>query len=259
LTITTLKIKKNPGGFNKDKFLEEFYETYESKAGFTEKKTFSPSTLGYGHGNCARYWFIAFNGAEFLDTATVKAKAKMENGTFAHDRIQQRLSKMNKSYKVIAHEIDTVFQDPPIHGYQDSLIHDLENDLMLPFEIKTAEDSQWLNKNITGEPSANHKIQLLTYMKIWGHKHGVFMYEDKNDQELCLIVISMDEENTKLIEYVFEWLRGVYDLYLAETLPNRAFTKSTYSCKGCPVRDVCWKQMKDEVGEVQYPAMEPKG
>mgnify|MGYP003704560133 CR=1 FL=1 len=71
-----------------------------------------------------------------------KAKAKMENGTFAHDRIQSRLSKMNDSYKVIAHEIDTNLQDPPIHGYQDSLIHDIENDLMLPFEIKTAEDSQ---------------------------------------------------------------------------------------------------------------------
>lgn len=256
MTITTLKIKKKPGGFDKDKFLEEFYNTYESKSGFTEKKTFSPSTLGYGHGKCARYWFIAFNGADFKDTATPKAKSKMENGTFAHTRLQERLSKMNVSYKVVAHEIDTVFQDPPIHGYQDSLIHDIENDLMLPFEIKTKEDSKWVHTSLTGEPDENHRIQLLTYMKIWGHKHGVFMYEDKNDQELFLTVISMDEENEKLIDYVFDWLRGVYDLYLAETLPNRAFTKSTWACKGCPVMDVCWKQMKNEDGDVQYPAME---
>ena len=256
MTITTLKIKKKPGGFDTEKFLKEYYDTYESKAGYTEKKTFSPSTLGYGHGNCARYWFIAFNGADFKDTATAKAKAKMENGTFAHTRIQERLSKMNTSYKVVAHEIDTVLQDPPIHGYQDSLIHDIENDLMMPFEIKTKEDSKWVHASLTQEPDANHKIQLLTYMKIWGHKYGVFMYEDKNDQEIFMTDITMDEDNTKLIGYVFDWLRGVYDLYLAETLPNRAFTKSTWACKGCPVSDVCWKQMKNDEGQVQYPAME---
>ena len=60
MTITTLKIKRKPGGFDKEKFLEEYWDSFDSKAGFTEKKTFSPSTLGYGHGKCARYWFLAF-------------------------------------------------------------------------------------------------------------------------------------------------------------------------------------------------------
>ena len=258
MTITTLKIKKKPNGFDKEKFLQEFDDTYESKAGFTEKKTFSPSTLGYGHGNCARYWFIAFNGADFQDTANAQAKAAMENGNFVHDRLQERMSKMNVSYKVIAHEIDTWHQDPPIHGYMDSLIHDVENDLMIPFEIKSAKDQQWSTKAITQEPSDNHKIQLLTYMKIWKYDQGVFFYENKDDQKKLLINIEMNEENSNLIDYVFDWLRGVYDLYLAETLPNRAFTKSTYACKGCPVKDVCWKTMKDQAGEVQYPAMELK-
>jgi CRISPR/Cas system-associated exonuclease Cas4 (RecB family) len=255
LTITTLKIKKKPGGFDKDKFLKAYYDTFESKAGFTEKKTFSPSTLGYGHGNCARYWFIAFNGAEFKDTATPKAKSAMENGTFTHDRLQQRFSKLDGAYKVIAHEIDTWYQDPPIHGYMDSLIHDTENDLMLPFEIKSAKDEQWSIKKITQEPSANHMIQLLSYMKIWGHQHGVFFYEDKNDQEPLMIVISMDDKNTALIDYVFDWLRGAYKLYTEDTLPNRAFEKTTWACKGCPVKDVCWKDMKNDEGQAQYSAM----
>jgi CRISPR/Cas system-associated exonuclease Cas4 (RecB family) len=257
-SITTLKIHKKPNGFDTKKFIEEFRNTYESKSGFTEKKTFSPSTLGYGHGNCARYWFIAFNGAEFEDTATPQAKAAMENGSFVHDRIQSRMSKMNNSYKIISHEIDTVHQDPPIHGYMDSLVHDIENDLMIPFEIKSAKDEQYHVKQYDLEPSANHKIQLLTYMKVWGYEQGVFVYENKNDQSLLLINISMDEDNTKLIDYVFDWLRGVYDLYLAETLPNRAFTKSTWACKGCPVKKVCWKDMKENEGEVQYPAMVTK-
>ena len=95
-------------------------------------------------------------------------------------------------------------------------------------------------------------------MIVWGYEQGVFVYENKNDQSLLLINISMDEDNTKLIDYVFDWLRGVYDLYLAETLPNRAFTKSTWACKGCPVKKVCWKDMKENEGEVQYPAMVTK-
>jgi len=93
-------------------------------------------------------------------------------------------------------------------------------------------------------------------MKIWGYKQGVFAYENKNDQSLLLINIQMDEENEKLIDYVFDWLRGVYDLYMAETLPNRAFTKTQSACKYCPVKKVCWKDMKNDEGEAQYPAME---
>lgn len=258
MTITTLKIKKKPGGFDKEKFIQEYYDSFESKAGFTQKKTFSPSTLGYGHGNCARYWFLAFNGAEFEDTAKPSAKAAMENGNFTHDRLQERFSKLNSSYKVIAHEVDTWFEDPPIHGYMDTLMHDIENDLMLAFEIKSAKDEQWIIKYSSQEPSDNHRIQLLSYMKIWGYKYGVFFYENKNDQAPLMIVIEMDEDNTSLIDYVFDWLRGVYDIYLAETLPNRAFTKSTWACKGCPVKKVCWKDMKDQEGEVEYPAMVTK-
>jgi CRISPR/Cas system-associated exonuclease Cas4 (RecB family) len=140
----------------------------------------------------------------------------------------------------------------------DSLIHDIENDLMIPFEIKSAKDEQYSIKDYDLEPSENHKIQLLTYMKVWGYNQGVFVYENKNDQSLLLINIQMNEENEKLIDYVFDWLRGVYDIYLAETLPNRAFTKTQSACKYCPVKKVCWKDMKNDEGEVEYPAMETK-
>ena len=56
----------------------------------------------------------------------------------------------------------------------------------------------------------------------------------------------MNERNTELIEYVFDWERKVYAAYKAGTLPERAFTKSTSACKYCPVKNVCWKDMKNE-------------
>ena len=54
-----------------------------------QKKTFSPSTIGYGHGNCPRYWFIAFSGEEFDEKFDATAIANMLNGTYAHERLQK--------------------------------------------------------------------------------------------------------------------------------------------------------------------------
>ena len=31
------------------------------------KKTFAPSTIVYGHGECPRYWYLAFEGGTFED------------------------------------------------------------------------------------------------------------------------------------------------------------------------------------------------
>ena len=256
--VSVLKYgKSEESGFDRDKFLAEYYATYESKAGFTQKKTFAPSTIGYGHGKCARYWYLAFNGADFEDTATPKAKAAMENGTFTHDRIQARLSKMNKNYKVINHEEEILIDNPPIRGFRDSLILDVKNNLEIPFEIKSMKDEKFVYKQSSEKPEPQHLIQLLIYMKHGNNPTGVFFYENKNDQEPLLLVVEMDEENSKFIDYVFDWLRGVYKLYQDQTLPNRpSESKTRMPCTYCPVKKVCWKEMKLDLGDVEYPLME---
>jgi len=33
------------------------------------KKTFAPSTLAYNHGECPRYWYLAFSGVTFEDNS----------------------------------------------------------------------------------------------------------------------------------------------------------------------------------------------
>ena len=106
------------------------------------------------------------------------------------------------------------------------------------------------------KPLPYHLVQLLTYMKIRGDEQGFFYYENKNDQSFLIIPVNMNERNTELIEYVFDWERKVYAAYKAGTLPERAFTKSTSACKYCPVKNVCWKDMKNETGEIFIPALE---
>jgi len=255
--IGQLKINKVNKNFDKNVFLQEYEETFESKAGFTQKKTFAPSTIGYGHGKCARYWFLAFNGAEFEDNNTLQAKANMENGTFTHDRLQNRFSKMNKVYKVVEHETEILSSDPPIRGFRDTLFVNTETGEEIPFEIKSMKDDKFYSKKISEIPEPNHLLQLLIYMREKGHKTGVFFYENKNDQEPLLITIEMNKKNQELLDYVYSWLKEVYKAYEDNTLPNRAGeSKTRMPCSYCPVKKVCWKDMKDQDGEIIIELME---
>jgi hypothetical protein len=66
----------------------------------------------------------------------------------------------------------------------------------------------------------------------------------------------MDDKNERMINDVFEWLRGVYQLYKNQTLPNRpSESKTRMPCSYCPVKKVCWKEMKNDLGDVEYPLM----
>ena len=64
----------------------------------TQKKTFGPSTIAYGHGECPRYWYLAFDGAVFEDTATPYGVANMTAGTLSHDRIQAAMIASGVAY-----------------------------------------------------------------------------------------------------------------------------------------------------------------
>ena len=86
----------------------------------TQKKTFGPSTIAYGHGECPRYWYLAFEGAVFEDNSDPYAVANMTNGTLAHGRIET-------AFKNSGISIDSEFKifndDPPIFGYVDNFIN----------------------------------------------------------------------------------------------------------------------------------------
>lgn len=253
--IGNLKFQKmqDPDGFDVNKFatmMEEAYTDGDKRDPFTQKKTFSPSTIGYGHGNCARYWFIAFNGAEFEDQFDAMARANMDNGTAAHDRIQKV---MGKTGVLKATEIEITNDDPPIRGFADAIIE--WNGKEVVGEIKTAKDEVFAMRRAEMKPSGNHLLQILTYMKIRKAAQGFLYYENKNDQSYLIIPVNVNERNKAIIEEVFEWLRTTYKAYQDDTLPQRPFTKSVSACKYCPVKKVCWKEMDE--GEVFIPAMVP--
>lgn len=253
--IGNLKFQKPPEGkFNQNKFAEEIEAGYLKQRrndAFTQKKTFSPSTIGYGHGNCPRYWYYAFKGAEFIENTTAQGLANMQNGSAAHDRIQKVIGSIDRS---VDFEVEVLSQDPPIRGYIDGVM-DWDGEEVI-IEIKTAKEEVYAIRQSSMKPSGNHLLQLLIYMKIRKAAQGVFIYENKNTQELCLIPIHVNDRYIKIIDELFEWLREVRAAYENDTLPNRVATKSTPMCKNCPVKNVCWKDKKDE-GVIDIRKYEP--
>jgi CRISPR/Cas system-associated exonuclease Cas4 (RecB family) len=243
--VRNLKFKKNEN-FDYSEFaklLEDSYLSMRKDGKNTKKKTFSPSTVGYGHGNCPRYWFIAFNGANFEEQFDAGAIANMMNGTYAHDRLEKIIENTGLLKEK---EREILSDDPPIRGFADVVLD--WNGAEIVGEIKTTKEEQFALRQSSMKPSSNHLLQILTYMKVTGATEGFLLYENKNTQEVCVIPVSMNERNSSIIDDVFDWMRLVYSAYKNDTVPTRSFTKSTWACKGCPVKKTCWKEMSD--GEI---------
>jgi len=249
--ITNLKFKKFNGNFDPNAFAKIVQECYESGRNldrWQKKNTFSPSTIGYGHGMCPRYWFIAFNGAEFQDNFDAIAIANMENGKQAHDRIQKALQNSNVLKEI---EREILCSDPPVRGFADMII-DWNNKEVIG-ELKTVKDEIFSARQASMAPTTSHLIQLLLYMWVEKIDEGFVMYENKNNNEILIMPIAMNERNKELIEKVIAWMREVYGNWQKEFLPERPFTKSSYTCKNCPIRKECWS---GEQGDIKIEKLE---
>lgn len=256
--VKNLKFKKYDGKFNVEEFakmLDDAYLATKRPDGEMTKKSFSPSSFGYGHGNCPRYWYMAFSGANFIDNNGAQAVANMAYGTQAHERLQKLISNQSSdlfkqnALKEVKTEIEITNEYPPIRGFIDLIIN--WNDEEVLGEIKTAKQEVWDGRQAEMAPSNNHMLQLLTYMKLRNVKEAFFLYENKNTQEILLIPIQMNDKNKKIIDHLFEWLCTVWDNFKQGEMPVRPFIKTSYACKGCPIRKDCWKA---EEGTVEIEA-----
>ena len=252
--VKSLKFKK-VDGFDYGEFskmIDKAYNDRRRDKRDMKKKTFSPSTVGYGHGNCPRYWFIAFSGAEFDEKFDATAIANMLNGTYAHDRLQKIIEETGVLKEI---EREIVSEDPPIRGFADLILD--WNDTEIVGEIKTTKDESFAHRQASMKPSSNHLLQILTYMKVTGAEEGFLLYENKNTQEICIIPVSMNERNRSIIDDTFEWMREVYKNYTDGLLPNRPFAKTTYTCQNCPVRKPCWNKNGLGEGVIEIGALVP--
>lgn len=253
--VKNLKFKNHSGNiFDPEEFasmLDESYRNTKRPDGEMTKKSFSPSSLGYGHGTCPRYWYMAFSGAIFIDDNDAVAVANMSQGTQAHERLQGLISKMPQ-FKDMEQEI--INEYPPIRGFID-LIMEYNGETVIG-EIKTAKQEVWDTRQAEMKPSANHLLQLLTYMKLKDAKEGFFLYENKNTQEILIIPVVMNDRNKKIIDNVFIWMQEVWDNFQNGGLPMRpsGASKSKMPCTYCPIKKNCYAK-ETGLGTVQIDIM----
>lgn len=230
--------------------LEGAYLKQKRENKWTQKKTFSPSSIGYGHAVCPRYWCLAFTGAEFVERGDGLGIAVMANGTAAHSRIQTALK---ESGVLVAEEVEVTMTDPPIRGYMDVLVS-IDGEHVIG-EIKTTSENIFNMKKTSGKPSANHLFQILIYMKATGKQKGFILYENRNDLNVLVIEVDFTKANEEILESALDWMRLVYKTYQEEDLPMRPYRNQTVKiCQNCPVNKVCWETLPE--GTVKIPKMD---
>jgi len=248
---TEQKIMSRPSFIDKDALIEKIKSGYTVKRidKFQTKKTFAPSTIAYSHGECPRYWYLAFEGAMFADNADAYGGANMTAGTKSHERIQQAMEDAgilkNSEFKI-------TYPDPPIFGYGDVIL-EWENEDLLG-EIKTMPNEGFEYRKLAGKPKAGHLIQLLIYMKVLNKSKAILIYENKNNHELLIFPVELNNYYHEWVENAFEWMRDVRKAWETKTLPTKNYRSNSKICKTCPIRSTC-----DEagVGEIKIKSLEP--
>jgi CRISPR/Cas system-associated exonuclease Cas4 (RecB family) len=209
----------------------------------TTKKTFAPSTIAYGHGECARYWYLAFDGQVFEDNADAYASANMTAGTLSHARIQNAMMNAGivKVYRDEDNEPTTEFKikhdDPPIFGYGD-VMFDWQGEELIG-EIKTMMNEGFEYRKASGKAKTGHLMQLLIYMKILKRPKGVMIYENKNNHELLLIPVDVNDHYRRWVDQAFDWMRLVRKTWEDRTLPTKNYRSNSKICKSCPIKKAC--------------------
>jgi CRISPR/Cas system-associated exonuclease Cas4 (RecB family) len=218
---------------------------------FTTKKTFAPSTIAYSHGECPRYWYLAFEGAVFEDNADAYGGANMTSGTKSHERIQQAMADAGILKDA---EFKVTYSDPPIFGFGDVILDWAGEDLL--GEIKTMPNEGFEYRKAKGRPKVGHLVQLLIYMKILNKTRAVLIYENKNNHDLLILPVEVTP-GSYAVEWVnnaFEWMRVVRKAWEEKTLPAKNYRSNSKICKTCPIRATC-----DSVGEgtIKIKSLEP--
>jgi CRISPR/Cas system-associated exonuclease Cas4 (RecB family) len=237
------------------RLIDEGYAATRREPQVKKKETFAPSSVGYGHGTCPRYWYLAFEGKYVFDESATDdmALAAMSNGTYFHDRFGKILE---GSGAVVSLEQELLMEDPPIRGFIDAIIQVDGDEVVV--ENKSARSEVFQIRVNSMKPAPYHLYQLLIYLKGLGKTKGVIIYENKNDQSVLVIPVTMDTVNEQIIEDAFAWMREVRSNWETSeedsNLPTRPWTRKNKNCKGCPLFDECWNNLPD--GNVKLLPME---
>jgi CRISPR/Cas system-associated exonuclease Cas4 (RecB family) len=76
-------------------------------------------------------------------------------------------------------------------------------------------------------------------MKILGKKRAVLIYENKNNHELLVIPVEVNDYYRQWVDGAFQWMRDVRKAWEDKTLPTKNYRSNSKICKTCPLSKVC--------------------
>ena len=120
-------------------------------------------------------------------------------------------------------------------------------------QIKTTRAEAFNVRQATMKASPQHMYQILLYLKLTGIKHGVLLYENRNDLSMVAIPVNLTPRNEEIIDEALDWMRDVWAMYQEGVMPKCSFKQNSKVCKSCPFSKECWD---GEPGTMVFPKME---
>jgi CRISPR/Cas system-associated exonuclease Cas4 (RecB family) len=238
-----LKPSENEDTFDAAAFVDTINKGYIAnlETRFQIKKKFIPSKIAYGEGKCPRYWYLAFEGANFEDNSTPFSIANMKNGTKSHERILGIALQNSGIAQDIEFEVSYNGKDGTLllGGFCDGMVGWKEEDYVL--ELKTSNNEAFEYRKNVGQPKTGHVEQLLLYMKILKKSKGVILYENKNTHELLAFPIEINDVYKNWVNNTFEWMEVVKDAHKEKQMPMKPYRSNSKVCKSCPLKTDCFK------------------
>lgn len=265
--VSNDKIKNDDTSFV-DGIIDKIHTGYmtKTKPKFSKKSNFSASSITYNHGECARYWYLAFDGAVHHDNADAYGVANRTNGTLGHERIQEAIKnsglldetmefdQLERKYNKQTHpamEFRVKVDDPPFDGYGDAMFN--INGERVVGEIKTITNEGFEYKKASKKPKISHLMQLLIYMRVWKVNKGVMIYENKNNHELLTLPVLLSDHYRRWVDQAFDWMRTVRRAWEEKTMPQKTYRANSKICKACPIQKTC---AEAETGVVKIKPLE---
>jgi CRISPR/Cas system-associated exonuclease Cas4 (RecB family) len=149
-------------------------------------------------------------------------------------------------------EFKVVSNDPPIFGFGDVILDWAGEDLL--GEIKTMPSEGFEYRKASGKAKLGHLVQLLIYMKILNKTKAVLIYENKNNHDLLVIPVQINDYYIRWVNQTFDWMRAVRKAWEDKQLPEKNYRSNSKICKTCPIQKTCADAGK---GLIKIKSLEP--
>jgi CRISPR/Cas system-associated exonuclease Cas4 (RecB family) len=91
-------------------------------------------------------------------------------------------------------------------------------------------------------------------MKILNKNKAILIYENKNNHELLIFPVELNQYMYEWVENTFEWMRVVRKAWEDKTLPEKNYRSNSKICKTCPIQAACASAGS---GEIKIKSLEP--